>query len=190
MRYEDIPAATALERTVFSEPWTEDGFAVALKQEKNLFFVAVPEEKTNQKNHGYEGTQDNLSKTDADRIKEEPAGTIAGYCGMYTAADEGEITNVAVAETFRQQGVGAALVETVKHEAPKAGVRRIFLEVRASNTAAQTLYLHAGFQFCGTRRNFYRNPTEDARLMCCDLCETADGSVSERTGDGGKDGDF
>ncbi len=133
---EDIPAVAALERESFSEPWSEKGFEDALPGRQNIFLAAVGKE-----------------------------GMIAGYIGLYGSFDEGEITNVAVAGEFRGQGVGFLLVERMKELASLQGIRQIFLEVRVSNEAARRLYGKAGFEACGLRKNFYREPVEDAILM-------------------------
>jgi ribosomal-protein-alanine N-acetyltransferase len=45
------------------------------------------------------------------------------------------------------------------------GARRAFLEVRASNTAAQKLYSDLGFTGAFVRRDYYDSPTEDAVIM-------------------------
>ncbi|MCD8217659.1 MAG: ribosomal protein S18-alanine N-acetyltransferase [Clostridiales bacterium] len=148
MRCEDVPAVTALDRSVFSEPWTEAGFFSALAQEGNVFLVAT-----------------SAAAERENGVSEK----VIGYCGLYVSADEGDITNVAVASQHRRGGVAAALIEEVKAAAGQRGVKQIFLEVRESNRAAQNLYLGAGFEFCGRRKSFYRKPTEDALLMTCRL---------------------
>lgn len=136
----DIRQAAALEATVFSMPWSEQGFSDALSQKDNIFLVA--------------------------RMQD---GKIAGYCGLYAAADEGEITNVAVEDSLRGCGIGFSLVENMKQRAKVQGIARVFLEVRVSNERARHLYEKAGFTVCGTRRNFYQKPVEDAHVMCCEL---------------------
>jgi ribosomal-protein-alanine N-acetyltransferase len=45
------------------------------------------------------------------------------------------------------------------------GVRRVFLEVRQSNQAAQTMYLKFGFVVDGSRPHYYVDNNEDALLM-------------------------
>ena len=132
----DIPTVAALERQSFSEPWSEHGFEDALLGQQNIFLVAEPED---------------------DRI--------AGYIGLYGSFDEGDITNVAVDPSFRGRGIGTLLVNAVKEMAVRQGIRNIFLEVRESNGAARTLYSRSGFEPCGRRKDFYREPTEDAILM-------------------------
>jgi ribosomal-protein-alanine N-acetyltransferase len=46
---------------------------------------------------------------------------------------------------------------------PRPGVW--FLEVRASNSEARALYQSFGFHPSGLRRNYYRDPPEDAIEM-------------------------
>jgi ribosomal-protein-alanine N-acetyltransferase len=41
----------------------------------------------------------------------------------------------------------------------------MFLEVRASNVRAIAFYKANGFKIISQRRNYYRNPTEDAWVM-------------------------
>ena len=92
-------------------------------------------------------------------------GSIAGYIGMLCVLDEGEITNVAVAEGFRRQGIGERLLSSLLQAGRKEGVDSFTLEVRESNSSARRLYRKLGFQEEGIRRNFYEKPTEDAILM-------------------------
>ncbi len=165
MRNEDIPSVAALEQAVFSEPWTEDGFAAALAQEGNCFVVAVAGIPAADADFPEENKSEAPGREPAECSHEK----VIGYCGLYTAADEGEITNVAVAETYRRGGAGSALVGAVKKTAQQWGICRIFLEVRASNTAAQSLYKKEGFKTVGVRKDFYRKPAEDALVMCCNL---------------------
>lgn len=148
----DIPSVASLERDIFSEPWSETGFADALAQRENLFLTAF-----------------------------RPDGGVIGYCGLYTAGDEGEITHVAVAENCRRQGTAAALLAELLGWARACGIIRIFLEVRISNEAAIRLYEKYGFETCGVRRGFYRRPTEDALLMSCAVCTQEDRNEKRRS---------
>ena len=60
-------------------------------------------------------------------------------------------------------GVGRELVKALFSEL--AGVSdALFLEVRASNFAAISLYTSLGFEKVGVRKNYYKLPTEDAIL--------------------------
>ena len=49
-----------------------------------------------------------------------------------------------------------------------AGTRACSLEVREHNYDAIDLYHKCEFKVTGRRKNYYKNPTEDALLMACD----------------------
>ena len=83
--------------------------------------------------------------------------------------DEGEITNVSVAEDARRRGVGRLLVRTMLDKMRIAGLNMIHLEVRKSNIPAIRLYEEFFFAQDGERKNYYEEPTEDAVLMSCTL---------------------
>lgn len=88
-----------------------------------------------------------------------------GYVVGRMVLDEGEILNLGVALAARRHGIGRALVERMMLAFATAGVRHVFLEVRASNLAAQRLYAGFGFRSIGRRRRYYRAPVEDAVLL-------------------------
>ena len=90
---------------------------------------------------------------------------IAAYGVIYTAADEGDLANIAVIPEMRRQGLGKELLLKMLGEAKKRGAERLFLEVRESNESARALYSAVGFQDIGKRRNYYINPREDAVIM-------------------------
>lgn len=93
---------------------------------------------------------------------------LLGYAGVYCTADEGEITNVAVAEDARRRGIGRMLLEALRARLGAQRIDRIVLEVRVSNTAAIRLYETCGFTIAGRRRGFYERPVEDAYVMVCE----------------------
>ena len=57
------------------------------------------------------------------------------------------------------------LLDAGLDELTARGAEEVFLEVRESNTAAQALYLGAGFRPVGQRSGYYRNPREDALVL-------------------------
>ena len=92
-------------------------------------------------------------------------GEVLAYGGMLIAVDEGQISNVAVRASERRCGLGRAVLEALVREANARGLVQISLEARVSNAAAIGLYESMGFETLGTRKNFYRHPTEDALVM-------------------------
>ncbi len=135
MKPEDAQRVSYMEQQIFSQPWSCQGFLDALASESVIFLVA------------------------------EAEGELLGYCGMYCAADEGEITNVAVGEACRGSGVGRRLMEQILSEAREVGICNVILEVRLSNAVAIHLYESLGFSIQGIRKNFYENPREDGYVM-------------------------
>ena len=92
---------------------------------------------------------------------------IAGFLVSRTpAAGESEILNLAVAPEHRRRGVARGLVE-----AWLRGVKGdVFLEVRASNEAAQKFYKSLGFQVVSVRSEYYSSPVETAIVMNFHSC--------------------
>lgn len=135
MTEKDCAAAAELEKTIFSQPWSEQGFCDAIAMGQNIFLAA------------------------------EEEGEICGYIGMYRSLEEGEITNVAVAPGKRNTGIGGLLLQAVLDAAKQQGIVQIVLEVRVSNAPAIHLYEKHGFIKCGVRKGFYDFPKEDAYIM-------------------------
>jgi ribosomal-protein-alanine N-acetyltransferase len=94
---------------------------------------------------------------------------LAGYVFARHALDEGEILNLAVHPQHRRAGVGRALVEQVFAALGRAGVARVFLEVRESNQAGRAFYTRLGFTAVGRRRGYYVQPREDALVLACEI---------------------
>lgn len=90
---------------------------------------------------------------------------VLGYAGISAVLDEGYITNIAVLEKYRKQGVASALIENLFLFAKQNSLKFISLEVRESNIPAITLYNKFGFKKEGFRKNFYENPRENAIIM-------------------------
>jgi ribosomal-protein-alanine N-acetyltransferase len=135
----DAARIAAIERASFSDAWSERSFRDLLGREEAVCVVA---------RHGSE---------------------ISGYAVAYAAAGEAELANIAVAAGERGRGTGGALLSRVMDWARERGARDMWLEVRASNRAARTLYERFLFQEVGLRKRYYTAPVEDAVVMRCDL---------------------
>lgn len=101
----------------------------------------------------------------------ERASSVMGFIVARQVANELEILNLAVAGVARRQGVGRALLQDVLTHAAARGAHKVFLEVRASNFAAQDFYQAQGFAIAGRRANYYTSPVEDALLLARSLSE-------------------
>ena len=89
---------------------------------------------------------------------------IVGYAGVAVAADQADVQTIAVLESHRGAGIGAAMLTELLEEARRRGARDIFLEVREDNPVARRLYERFGFESIGTRRRYYDDGT-DAIMM-------------------------
>ena len=90
---------------------------------------------------------------------------VIGYGGMYTVLDEGYVTNIGVLPEYRRKGIGSKILKELINFSIEKSLSFITLEVRVSNVAAIELYKTFEFNEVGRRKNFYRNPTEDAFIM-------------------------
>ncbi len=132
---QDAPGIAALEKLCFSDPWNEASIASELTNKLSAWFVAVDD------------------------------GKVVGYVGSQTVLDSTDMMNIAVAPDRRKQGIAQALISALESELKSRGSRMLFLEVRRSNQAAISLYSKLGFFEVGVRKNYYRNPKEDALIL-------------------------
>ena len=99
----------------------------------------------------------------------ETEGQICCYASGTLVVDEAEIHRLVVAPDLRRRGIGKALLAACLHRLTTQGARYCFIEVRAGNASALALYRRCGFRAVGRRRNYYREPTDDALLLAIDL---------------------
>lgn len=92
-------------------------------------------------------------------------GLLIGYVIFYYVLDEGEIARIAVDPAHRRKGAAARLLHAVEDFCEEKGIDRLMLEVRKSNVPAISFYREYGFAEDGIRKNYYKNPVEDAVLM-------------------------
>ena len=92
-------------------------------------------------------------------------GVVAGYITYSVIIDEVQIANVAVHPDFRRKGIAEKLLRFLIDVAKESNMFVITLEVRNSNIPAIKLYEKCDFSNVGVRKNYYKNPTEDAILM-------------------------
>ena len=85
-------------------------------------------------------------------------GTPCAYGLFRLMAGEGEVLRIGTCPEHRRKGFARALMEHfLSHSSEK-----VFLEVRAGNAPARSLYEAVGFREISVRPRYYRDPTEDA----------------------------
>lgn len=132
---DDLEAVAELERLCFSIPWSQ----------------AVLEE----------GFSNGLDRY----VVAEQDGAVVGYANFRIVAGEGEIERVAVHPDMRRRGHGRKLMEAMVEYSRSQGVTDMTLDVRVNNEKAINLYESCGFAEEGRRKDYYREPTEDAIIM-------------------------
>ena len=135
MHESHVAQVAALEKICFSDPWSENSVASELKNPLSCWLVA------------------------------EEDGVVAGYVGSQTVIDESDMMNIAVHPDHRRKGIAEALVMELVKALKKRESQCLTLEVRASNEPAKALYEKLGFAQVGLRKNYYRNPKEDALIL-------------------------
>ena len=99
---------------------------------------------------------------------------IAGYVGLWFQGNETHITEIAVRETMRGNGIGELLLIGSVRVAMEHGSTVLTLEARVSNFIAQRLYEKYGFKEVGIRKNYYSDNREDAVIMTTTPIHTTD----------------
>ena len=135
MNKDHVAQVAALERQCFADPWSEGSIASELDNPLSLWLVA------------------------------EQDGAVCGYVGSQTVLDETDMMNIAVRPDCRRQGIAAALIDELIVRLKERGSHILRLEVRVSNAPAIALYDSLGFTQLGLRKNYYRNPKENALIL-------------------------
>jgi ribosomal-protein-alanine N-acetyltransferase len=99
-------------------------------------------------------------------------GMVAGYAGVMFAGEDAHVTTIAVDPGWHRHKIGTRLLLHLTRSSAERGARHLTLEVRVSNTAAQTMYRSFGFRPAGIRRNYYVETNEDALVMWADDIDT------------------
>ena len=140
MRLVDIPQVHEIERMSFSTPWPSYAFEQELTGNRLARYVVA-------------------------RVAEGATERVVGFAGIWLMVDDAHITTFGVHPGWRRQGVGRRLMLRLLELALEIGARRMTLEVRISNAAAQALYAGFGFTITGERRAYYTDDGEDAYVM-------------------------
>ena len=176
MRKEDISQVDQIDHEAFPTLWPPPNYRRELENRMARYIVAYDEE---QKVEEAETTPKKGSSGLVSRLRrflnygrfsdsELPASGkqyIFGFAGCWIVAGEAHITNIAVREQHRRQGIGESLLIALIDISMELGAELITLEVRASNTTAQSLYAKYGFIEVGVRRGYYTDNREDGVLM-------------------------
>lgn len=131
----DAPSIARAEEEIFSDPWTLRDVSDILVTEGGMCYVALD------------------------------GGRVIGYVLGRIIPPEGELYRVSVLPSYRRRGIGYRLLDFAVKSSKSRGLEILFLEVRRQNTAAKALYRAYGFRDVSVRKNYYRDPPDDAIVM-------------------------
>ena len=132
----------AIEKTAYSHPWTSGNFHDALKS-------------------GY------WAHVLLDQQQE-----LLGYVVAMPGVEETHLLNLTVAPNYQRQGYARTLLDRLSVRSVERGAKTLWLEVRAGNHRALSVYEAHGFERVGARRHYYPAAgakREDAVVMRRDL---------------------
>ncbi len=132
----DAAAIAELESEIFSDPWSERDIASAISVSGAMCYSALGDN-----------------------------GELFAYVLGRTIAPEGEIYRVATAKKMRGRGIAYRLMTYAIKTEKGHGLENLFLEVRSENLPAKKLYSALSFKEIGRRKNYYKDPPDDAVLM-------------------------
>jgi len=139
MTADDIPAVVELDKMSFSLPWPERSFRFELTDNPaSRCWVA------------------------------EVDGRVVGMIVVWLLVEEAHVATLATHPDLRRQGIAKKLLSHALRYLIDEGAQTSFLEVRASNIAAQEMYRKFGYEESGRRRRYYKDNDEDAILMNLD----------------------
>ncbi|HWS24122.1 MAG TPA: ribosomal protein S18-alanine N-acetyltransferase [Anaerolineales bacterium] len=139
MTFEDLPRVHQIDRESFSTPWPVEAFTIELKNPKARCWVI------------------------------QEADQIIGYIVFWIIIDECHIATIAIDRSFRGKGYARALIQKTLQSSRSEGATFAFLEVRAGNEEAKSLYNSFGFEIVGTRKKYYKDNNEDALLLTLEI---------------------
>ena len=148
MRMTDIPYVMAIERRVFPLAWTSGIYRRELAANPWSHYLV-------------------LRSTASDYPP------LLAYGGVWRFDQAGHIATIATHPDYTGRKLGGYMLIHLLLKAYEIGCTEATLEVRASNTAAQALYVRYGFEIVGRRRRYYSNDHEDALIMTRPTLEPA-----------------
>ena len=137
MRESDLEEILAIERASFLTPWSRCAFENEMRAGYAFPMVMV---------------------------QPQPP-FVVGYLCFWMVLDECHILNIAVHPSFRKTGIATRLINQLFEICENNKIIHCYLEVRASNQVAITLYQNFGFRICGVRKGYYPDTGEDALIM-------------------------
>jgi len=165
MTLQDIPPVMEIEEVAFSLPWSARAYDYELRYNEMTYYFVVRQQGRD--------VQLNVPARQSwwrrlwMRRQSQPIlpAPVVGYAGFWVMVDEAHISTLATHPQWLRQGIAQLLLIAMTERAAEIGALAMTLEVRVSNTGAQTLYREYGFEVVGRRPQYYSDNREDALIM-------------------------
>ena len=167
---ERIPAVCAIERSAYTHPWTPANFSDSLVAGYHCQCLVAPASAADEvvparRPRGLWGRP----------VAQANSETLIGYFVAMKGVDEVHLLNITVAPAFQGQGWAPLMLEALSGWSRGQNAQWLWLEVRASNLRAMSIYERQGFRRVGVRKGYYPaegNAREDAVVMSLRLNES------------------
>ncbi len=165
MQLSDIRQVATIDVMCFDPPWSHESYAFEIN-ESNVSHMVVLEEII-----GLAPPEPTRRRSWLDRLRRkgrgavsalDGSGVILGYGGLWKIEGEAHVSTIAIDPAWRGKGYGEILLAGMFGKALQLKAQYIVLEVRVSNSIAQSLYRKYGFSRVRRRKNYYRSDNEDA----------------------------
>lgn len=138
MSVAQLDAVLEIEQTAYAFPWSRGNFV------------------------------DSLAAGYLARVLRGTDGAVLGYFLAMAGVDEMHLLNLTVAPAWQRRGLSLVMLDALEAECRRAGLIKLWLEVRLSNQRARAIYERYGFLQVGLRKGYYpaaQGSREDAAVM-------------------------
>ncbi len=135
MRVGDVVAVAVIEAGSLS-PWSGEQVVAELQKKTGRALVAVA-----------------------------PGGEVVAWCCALQTGIDAELLKITVQLERRKRGIAESLLQELCSLFAEHGTEQMFLEVRSQNFPALQLYAKLGWQETGRRKNYYKEPADDAVVL-------------------------
>ena len=145
-----------METEAFTDGWDLRVLEESFRYENYRYFVLYSDGEL-----GYYEGGDYLWFLDVNMENREASGYAIISCTPFDA----DLERIAVMPKYRKKGYASLLMEKIFQQVKEEKLESIMLEVRRSNEGAINLYKNKGFESIAERKDYYKNPVEDAIIM-------------------------
>ena len=165
---EDLDRILEIGREAISPPWSREALLGEICRDDSFFAVALGKFGIRNSEFGIGdagnvGLNSECGMRNAELLSSEE--NVCGFVILRRMGDVGELLLIAVEKAVRRSGIADVLMESALLYASMNFLESVFLEVRAGNAAAISLYEKHGFWNVRTRKDYYSDPVEDAIVM-------------------------